>query len=505
MMGYPFDIIIRMSKTQRGVLLSGILIIAIFLRFYHFTSTPPGLYPDEAMDGNNAVEAAETNHYQPFYIEDNGREGLYVNILAAMEKVYPIYEPWVIRLPAAIAGVLTVLGLYFLVAELFGTGAGLLASFLLATSVWHIIFSRIGFRAILAPLLLAWTFYFLIKALKENSSRRALWLALVAGVIYGLGFYTYIAYRVTPILFLLFIPFYRKNPGFWKRVVIFILTILVIAAPLGWYFVKHPSDFFGRTAQISVTNAANPMHDFLVNIGKTALMFNVHGDNNWRQNISGAPELFWPVGILFVLGISLAIYYLYRRARKKHISAENEKIFPSFGILLTFAWIIFGGLPSAASDEGIPHALRSILMVPPAMIFATLGSIWLYRIIVRQWNTTAARSIAVIFMVTVATFAYYDYFTVWAQNPNVPGAFNANYVDMGHEINALPVSTEKYVIVNAGGVPARGIPVPAETTMFITHSFTTADQKLTNIHYLLPTQIDEIPKNTPSGSIFSIN
>jgi hypothetical protein len=108
-------------------------------------------------------------------------------------------------------------------------------------------------------------------------------------------------------------------------------------------------------------------------------------------------------------------------------------------------------------------------------------------------------------MVTVATFAYYDYFTVWAQNPNVPGAFNANYVDMGHEINALPVSTEKYVIVNAGGVPARGIPVPAETTMFITHSFTTADQKLTNIHYLLPTQIDEIPKNTPSGSIFSIN
>jgi hypothetical protein len=52
-----------MSKTQRYTLLSGILIIAIFLRFYHFNTIPPGLYPDEAMDGNNAVEAAETNHF----------------------------------------------------------------------------------------------------------------------------------------------------------------------------------------------------------------------------------------------------------------------------------------------------------------------------------------------------------------------------------------------------------------------------------------------------------
>ena len=97
-----------MSRTQRNVLLFGILIIAIFLRFYHFTTTPPGLYPDEAMDGNNAVEVAETNHFQVFYPEDNGREGLYVNIIAVILKAWPIYEPWIIRLPAAIAGVLTV-------------------------------------------------------------------------------------------------------------------------------------------------------------------------------------------------------------------------------------------------------------------------------------------------------------------------------------------------------------------------------------------------------------
>ena len=53
---------------------------------------------------------------------------------------------------------------------------------------------------------------------------------------------------------------------------------------------------------------------------------------------------------------------------------------------------------------------------------------------------------------------------------------------IGQQINALPTSTPKYVVVNAGGVPVRGIPMPAETTMFITHSFTTADAAAANIH-----------------------
>ena len=486
-------------------MLIGILIIAIFLRFYHFNTTPPGLYPDEAMNGNNATEVAETGHFKVFYPEDNGREGLYVNLVAVAIDTFHAYEPWVVRLPAAIAGVLTVWGLYLLVAELFGTGPGLLAAFLLATSFWGIIFSRIGFRAILAPLLLVWTLWLIIKAFRSDNKRAATLYAIFAGIVYGLGFYTYIAYRITPILFLLFIPFFRKFPDFWKRTGFFIITTFIVAAPIGWYFATTPGSFFGRTAQIAVTAASNPVRDFAINTTKELLMFNYHGDYNWRQNISGAPELFWPVGILFVLGIILAIYFLIRYARKKYVTAENKNLFPLFGILLTFAWFIFGILPAAASDEGIPHALRSILALPPALIFASLGGVWLYRVIKKHWHENIAKPLAAVFIVIVAIFGYYSYFVVWAQNPNVPGAFSANYVDIGRQINALPTSTPKYVIVNAGGVLARGIPVPAETTMFITHSFTAADAAAANIHYLLPNQASEIPARTPSNDIFYIN
>jgi hypothetical protein len=78
-------------------------------------------------------------------------------------------------------------------------------------------------------------------------------------------------------------------------------------------------------------------------------------------------------------------------------------------------------------------------------------------------------------------------------------------VTIGHEINALPTSTPKYVVVNAGGVLVRGIPTPAETTMFITHSFTASDAAAADIHYLLPTQTSSIPAGTPSADVFEIN
>ncbi len=538
----------RMSNTKKYVFLFGILIIAIFFRFYHFTTVPPGLYPDEAMDGNNAAEVARTGQFKVFYTEDNGREGLYVNIIAVILKEFPVYEPWIIRLPAAIAGVLTVLGLYFLVAELFregeteqadrkksdhgpdqkasavkpsflnfrfsvsGSAIALLAAFFLATSFWHINFSRIGFRAILAPLFLVWSLYFFMRALRAVSSRAATACAIIAGIVYGLGFSTYIAYRITPLLFLLFIPFFRKGKDFWKRVAVFIALVFITAAPIGWYFLKHPSDFFGRTAEISVTNAANPVRDFAVNVVKTALMFNFHGDNNWRQNISGAPELFWPVGILFILGIAIGLFSLWKSRRKKTMRDDGKNILPAFPLLLVFSWIVLAGLPAAASDEGIPHALRSILMCPPAMIFAAIGGIWLYQWLVAKLpgHENLAKIISWIFLAYVAVFGgYVAYFVTWAHNPNVSGAFNADYVAIGNEINALPASMPKYVVVNAGGVMTRGLPMPVETTMFITDSFlpdgvTYAAAK--NIHYLLPAEASSaIPAGTPTNEIFYIN
>ncbi|MBU6501119.1 MAG: glycosyltransferase family 39 protein [Patescibacteria group bacterium] len=492
-----------MLKNKTLLLLFGILIIATFLRLYHFTTTPPGLYPDEAIDGNDAAMVANTGQFQVFYTADNGREGLFVNIVAILLKFTGIHEPWIIRLPSAIAGILTVLGLYFLIAKLFGTEIGLLAAFFLATSFWHINFSRIGFRAILAPLCLVWSSYFFLKSLEVEKRFRKLGLwaiySLAAGVIYAAGFYTYIAYRITPLLFLLFVPFFKKYPGFWKRASIFIAITFIFCLPIGYYFLIHPADFFGRTSQISVSNSPSPIKDLGINVLKTALMFNFRGDSNWRHNISGAPELFWPIGILFILGIFLGASFLLKKRRSHKVSPETTILY--FSWLFTFLWFLLAWLPVVVSDEGIPHALRSILLLPPAMTFAAIGGIKLHEFIAKIQFKKTLKIAVCFFLAAIAVSAYMQYFVVWADNPNVAGAFNNDYVQIGRKINALPTSTPKYVVVEANGVLVNGIPMPAQTVMFITDTYSSENQNLKNIKYILPNEETSIPAG---ASVFYI-
>src|SRR5262245_27530320 len=181
------------SRTWVWLLL--IVAVAAFLRFYQLDSIPPALSSDEAHNGNDILEALETGHFRVFYPQNAGREGLFINFQAVFVALLG-NKAWVLRLPSAIIGVLTVLGLYYLAAELFTVPIGLAASFFLATSTWHLNFSRIGLRAISAPLFLVWSVYLLVLGLR----RKSMPMLAAAGVVYGLGFHTYTAYRVTPLL-----------------------------------------------------------------------------------------------------------------------------------------------------------------------------------------------------------------------------------------------------------------------------------------------------------------
>ncbi|MDD5547451.1 MAG: glycosyltransferase family 39 protein [Candidatus Pacebacteria bacterium] len=487
-----------------------IVIIAFFLRLNNLTSVigdiPPGLYPDEAMNGNNALEALSTNNFKIFYPENNGREGLFINIQALSVSVLG-NKPWALRLPSAIFGVLTVMGLYFLVKKLFdsnkyASSIALLSSFFLATSFWHINFSRIGFRAIMAPFFLVWGLYFLLnaaaKARKNKESKTYFWhLSILGGIVFGLGFYSYIAYRITPALILVILiilgrHFYKQNLAklFWRFVFYAGIAFLFTVLPLCIYFAQNPADFMGRTSQISIFNSPAPVRDFGMNIIKTSGMFNFSGDTNWRHNYSGKPELFWPVGILFLIGLFIAVKSLFKKSKISEIS------------LVLLAWIVFTALPVVVSNEGVPHALRAIIMIPPVFILAGIGGMEAYSYFKKHFrNKHIYNQICVLFLILCFCEGYISYFSLWAEDPNTPGAFSRNYVEIGEDINALPKEMPKYVVVEAGGALVRGIPMPSQTVMFITDSFTPEKQKEKNIYYLLPNQVQNIPKGS---SVFYI-
>jgi hypothetical protein len=323
---------------------------------------------------------------------------------------------------------------------------------------------------------------------------------MAGGVFYGLGFYTYIAFRITPLLLSVPILFFRKGPAAWKCAVFFLTVTFLVALPIGWHYLQHPADFFSRTAQVSVTRSATPLAVVAGNTYKTALMFNWRGDRNWRHNVSREPQLYWPVGIFFLLGTILGAAAF--RKRDSGPAAGDSR----FAILFLIVWFILGALPAILSNAGVPHAMRAILMVTPAMIFAAIGAFWIYCRLATKLDARWMAAVTACFLAFLGAAAYRQYFVTWARNPNVAAAFDADCVAIGNRINALPPSAEKYVVV-AGGILDYGIPSIAEAALYVTHSFVpdaAAQKHVGHIHFLLPNEIDQIPSGTAASAIFEI-
>lgn len=478
----------NVSSQRKRFLLVVIFAIAAFFRFYALPSTPPGLYRDEGMDGCDALAALETHHFDVFYPLDHGREGLYVNLAALCIACFGNHT-WVLRLPAAIFGFLTVSGLYVLASELFSVPVGLLAAFFAATSAWHINFSRIAFRAIAGPFFLVWCLYLLLLAArKQHEQKHFLSLVALAGVTYGLGFYTYIAYRATFLLIGVAMLYYfllsrskKMQRNFLRTVVTFLVAALLVITPLALYFVRHPGTFSGRMAKVSIFNTPHPLKSVAVNVVRTALMFYTRGDRNWRSNYSGRPEVYWPVAAFMTLGLFLAI------AR----SCSREEGSRRWSYLVVLTWLLVGALPVVASDpDAVPHALRTILMVPPVFMLAAVGA-WTVYSRLRLVVPNPALPVAATAVLLALTFEpAYTYFVRWARDPAVPPYFDVEQADLARGINTYSRDLPKVVALPY--LNRKHLPLRVASLMYLTKTYTPREQAEAHIQYVTPDTF-EIP------------
>jgi len=530
------------EKNKILLILIAIMAIAVFFRLWKLDSIPPGLYPDVAINGNEALEALKSGNFKLFYPENNGREGLFINLISLSFAVFGV-SIWSIKIVAAIFGILTVLGVYLLTQEVFQNGTSsscetarykmeqvrparqqdtkyiaLLASFFLAISFWHTNFSRIGFRVISLPFFLVFSFYFLLKGFRNKKALHF----ILGGIFFGLGFYTYTSFRFAVLLLpVIFIPFWLnskredyKNLAFGKNLVsfrnqkefliktlplartlflseiksvYFLLAVFLIALPIGIYFLKNPADFVGRAAPISIFAATNPLKEFAKSLVLHLGMFNFYGDGNWRHNFAGSPMLFWPIGILFLIGLCIS---LKKTLTKSNYQKENYRsLFPFYFLIFTFLIML---LPGALTKEGLPHALRVAGVIPVVYVFAGMGAWETYKML--SENTKRKKMLflaSTLFLLAMTSYEFNKYFIVWAQKKEVRDAFSSNYIEIGNYLNSLSPEIKKYVIVNQDGVAVPwpdGLPMPAQTVMFIENAKYGKIQSI----YLKTSEIDEI-------------
>ena len=483
----------KLSRGQIYAIFTVILLIAAGLRFYEIKTVPPGLYLDEAADGTNAVQAWETGDFKVFYPEDNGREGLYINV-ASVFIHFLGSTAWALRLPATIFGLLTVWGIYALTVELVSPVAGLAAAFFLATSYWHLNFSRIAFRAIGAPFFLVWALYILLLAFRRlRAGRGFAVLAAVAGVVYALGFYTYIAYRVTPILVvlvlsLLFVEALQSGwlRRYWTAVSLFATCAAATLYPLAAYIMSHPGTSTGRMSQVSVFQSANPVLDIAGNIWKTVGMLYWKGDANWRHNFASKPEVFWPVALLMTLGIAVAIRKMFTR------SSVAVLLPPSLLVL----WIACGAVPAVLSNEGQPHALRSILMLPPIVIFAAMGAVEISSFVSTKIPMPMLSASVIVLACALVYETANTYFFRWAVDPQTPEWFDGEGALMAAQLNSLPAKQPKVVAIDGPSEVDDPFFPSLMALRFLARGVTSKQQDESNIHFYTPRTF---PSRLPAG------
>ncbi len=473
--------------------------ISIFLRLWKLDSIPPGLYPDEAMNGVNALEAIESGDYKVFYPENNGREGLFINIQALSIIIFG-NTPLALRIISAIFGSLTIPGVFLLTWFILKNNSkeidkkafkiALLSALFAGLSLWHLNFSRIGFRAIMMPFLITYSLLFLVLGLRYwERSKISIFSFIISGLLLGTGMHTYTPFRLIPLLFIgifLILFFSKKNIKkktlFWRFSLLIIASIIVFL-PLGLYFIQNPENFSYRSNKIYFFQQDNPLKELGFTLLKTAGMFNVVGDCNSRHNLSCQPQLNYLAGDFFLIGI-IAVFL------KK---TRNE--FKDGYLWILILGFAFSLLPGILVSEATPHALRNIGAIPFVFIFTALGVEALWQVIKKSKmyvnDKVFFRAMFFLIILIALLLDPYRYFYIWPKtNPD----FAQNYLAKSYLLKQYFIDANKIIIANAStGVKIQNIPVTAMSTKYILWQ----DFKSGNLTYVLPEEIETFNGKSP--------
>lgn len=398
-------------KDKTIIALFVITLLGFVLRVYRLSELPVSLYWDEVSIGYNAYSIGQTlnDEYGKslpllFRAYDDYKLPGYIYLDSLFVKMLGL-DAWSVRLPSAIAGVLTVIFVFFMTRKLFfnsrlkdrinPTFIALISAFLLSISPWHIQFSRGGFEANLALLfIVAGVFLFL----KLNEGIKYL---IFSFILFAAAFYTYRSvYLFLPFLMAGLIFFWRKQIvkiGLIKSISVLVLFLFLIA-PIVYSTFTVGS---GRISQTSISNEVNDLANKHYQEGKPkdrrliyaqvflknytaelspGFLF-LTGDPNGRHSTRGMGVMYlWELPFL-ILGIFVLLFKFSRKVK---------------GLILL--WIITFPI-SVALTIPSPHALRGLNGLPALEITVAAGICYFLTLLPKNLKKAVVFSLSIIILV----------------------------------------------------------------------------------------------------------
>ena len=269
-----------------------------------------------------------------------------------------------------------ILGLFFLSKQLFGKAFASVVVLAATCSPWAWVVTRVALESYFAPVFAIWGLYLFWRS-------RSWWAWGLAGFLFACAMYTYPPARLQIPLMLMTLMFYewKQRPLQWRSVLSFGSVLVVCLLPLAWQYI-HGS-LSRRFNEINIFNA-----DYLHSLGKAGTPWDIAGVfvHNYLLHLSpdflfltGDPSfvhstrhlgLFsWlDIGALAILWVFLVLAFVRRSWIGNPVIKDKRWL-----IFLAVNFFI-GIIPSALTNQELPHALRICGSWPFMMLFT--GFMW---------------------------------------------------------------------------------------------------------------------------------
>lgn len=471
--GSPEGLAAKLNPGLEWGMVAGVLVIGLFLRVHAIDVIPRGLNNDEAI---NAIEATDIVAGKPFStVTERGlhRETMF-HYLAAFSYQHPQIALTLVRAMPAVFGlqarlindplidevfplravsiavaILTLLALYLFARRWFGWHVALLATLFLAFSPWHLLYSRVGLRSILAPLFAVVATALFLRA--RESGRlvdHLLW-----SVVVGLGLWSYTSFRSVPlalaIFFLITLPVGRRKrsdgqPSWSIRLLLIGGMVAGLLLCMIWLFSSLTiGDFLLRGAYATLP----PRASWGANLLHACTMMNYFPSNyaviQSDAFISdGVSTTFGAIGLepeAIVTAALATLGLLYAGWRGLRRGGERACALPVLGVL---------ALLFTAGWTG-PSLTRMLLIVPWFCLFAALFAWRVYAdiAVLKRPITIWVGGAAVAGMVILACVqGYSNYFLQAGRSKYAMENFGPTQTIMGMFVRTLPQDQPVYVL-----------------------------------------------------------
>ena len=376
-----------MSSRMR-LLAIAVILVAVVSRLLGLGTHPSGFFRDEADKGYTAYLLLETgrdgagNSY-PLFVRSLRvtTSALYQYVEIPFVALFGLHE-WTVRLPAALAGCGAVLVTFLLVRRWWGTAPGLFAAAFLAASPWHVLLSRWAnqsiFLTLWIPLGLLWFDCFLDRARIGGK----VVFGCLASVAFALALYTYAPARLFVPLFLFSLVsmaiWHRRMTGAksWFLLPVFLFCLMGI--PMIRHVLVESEESALRFRAISVFAADSGwettwllLRNYFAHLSPGFLFFG--GDANPRHSVGFPGQIQLYLAPLLAAG-------LWRCVRR-----------PGYRERMLLLWFLLFPVSAACTNEGIPHALRSVFGLPVLHLLSVLGINELRDNFLPRWKRAGVR------------------------------------------------------------------------------------------------------------------